>query len=805
MSRTNLSAAEGSIKSVALTMRPSLGALSASSLVSSDLAQPHIASTGRLSESKYWLLDDLILDRPGLIRLRNLPIVNRPDEPLWRDRVDPNRYWFAPAFTAMRPQPNADPASSPFLFTYRRTGATVEGRPALRASIRITLRADMTAAQQRTLSAIAGARATPVPLGSLSIKLSVPYIDEQDGKLHRTSYQAAVVQSGNTITATFELINDAVRLAYGALAVPGFQSEAARLEIVYSYEAYVPFRTEDAEVVAGGKISVMPIAHTQFQSSKLVGRAHVNAESASLDFGAGEIKLRREVPRSRDALAPPVDESFVSRGPGMMTTSAGLTSVGAFSPAISTVAAGTTTVAMPIQTTQVSTVHTSPVLQPSVILARPQISVSEAIAEIIKKVEYATRTLVRQETIDVLLPCENLGSFYREESDSGTAAIGCADALRLGQTVVRQYGEMPELEHEQYRVFRSLGQPGRFLVLPTTYRITRYSPSVPGKAYRPAVAVYSSLDVTNPANNRVIYHATLQPDIAPNLRRALMDRLRLEARDPIIEYPTETTARVEYAWTVGSSIRVEPQVVKAPDSFQVTLATDLAGALLLRSMVQTVGVFGSARFTLPDGTIFETNLAFELNTITGPWTTGPVELTLAGPSATIRNAIERPIDVSELLVYDLAGRSQRVPVEASLPPNATRTVTISTGLIEAYAVCTVGGTAGDIEEIRSFIEDIHTNVVFINLINFGNHDLARVSIEAQIKAVPGAREVPMSGDPPRGSVDFLLPLTTYLTNHVLQFRVTKVLNSGSSQTTPWLEWDLEMNGNVVSLTWELIR
>jgi hypothetical protein len=178
---------------------------------------------------------------------------------------------------------------------------------------------------------------------------------------------------------------------------------------------------------------------------------------------------------------------------------------------------------------------------------------------------------------------------------------------------------------------------------------------------------------------------------------------------------------------------------------------------------------------------------------------------LSSSGVSIRNAIERPIDVTELLVYDLEGRPQRVAVEASLAPNATHDVTTPAGVTEAYAVCTVGGSAAGIEEVRSFIEDVQTNIVFINLINFGNHDLAQVAIEAKMKDVPGSREVQMSGDPPSGSLDFLLPLTTYLTSHVLQFRVIKTFKSGPAQTTPWLEWDLEMNGNVVSLTWELIR
>ena len=801
--RTQLTAMDGPIKSIALAMRPSVAAHSAGSLVTSDLALQQVSEVPALHASKYWLVDDLILDRlDDGDKVRGLPVVDNPSAPIWRDRIDGKRYWFAPAFTVIRPGPNVDPGTSPFLFTYRRVGATADGKPALTGSVRITLHADLSDVQRRALAAMPGTNPLPVPLQRLSIVLSVPYIDTRDGQLHRTSYQAKASQNGNTITATFDLINDSVRLAYGALAVPGFQREPARLEITYAYEAYVPLEVRKVDVVAGGKIAITPIAQTKLESSKLLGRPHLNVAEASLDYGPGEIRLRREPPRSREGPEAPVDDTRQFRGPGMMVAStAVLNATAAVLPA--TVAPAAATIATAVGpagvATQVATV------QPAVGLARPEIAASAGLVELIRRVQYATRTLVRQESVDTLFPCEQLGSLYRQENDAGTEAIGCVDALRLGQTVVRQYAEMPALTKPEYRVFRSLGQPGRFLVLPAAYHITRYSPSVTGKAYRPAVAVYSSIDATNAENNRVIYHATLQPGIPPHMRRELLDRLRAEAHDPVIEYPTELTAEVEYAWTVGSTIHVEPKVVKAPDSFQVTLATDLAGALLLKTMVQTTGVFGCARFKIPDGTVFETNLVFALNTITGPWATGPVEITVSSARATVRNAIERPIDVSELIVYAAAGPPQRIPVEVTLAPNATRAVPVPTTVTETYAVCTVGGTADDIVETRSFVEDIHTNVVFINLINFGNHDLAQVKIESQIKGVPGVREVPMSGDPPHGSLDFLLPLTTYLASRVLQFRVTKAFNSAPSQTTPWLEWDLEANGNVVSLTWELIR
>jgi hypothetical protein len=144
-------------------------------------------------------------------------------------------------------------------------------------------------------------------------------------------------------------------------------------------------------------------------------------------------------------------------------------------------------------------------------------------------------------------------------------------------------------------------------------------------------------------------------------------------------------------------------------------------------------------------------------------------------------------------------------VDATLQPAETRTVPAGTPAAAAWAAChpAPAGPA-DLEEIRSFLEEIHTNVVFVNLVHFANHGLTGVDIEARIKGVPGTRPVPMNGDPPRGTLDFLLPITTYLAQHVLQFRVLKTFSAAPPQHTPWIDWDLETSGNVVSLTWELI-
>ena len=42
------------------------------------------------------------------------------------------------------------------------------------------------------------------------------------------------------------------------------------------------------------------------------------------------------------------------------------------------------------------------------------------------------------------------------------------------------------------------------------------------------------------------------------------------------------------------------------------------------------------------------------------------------------------------------------------------------------------------------------------------------------------------------------------TQRVLQFQVTKTDTGGRVSNTPWLDWQLDTQGNVVSITWDLI-
>src|SRR5262249_43820143 len=88
----------------------------------------------------------------------------------------------------------------------------------------------------------------------------------------------------------------------------------------------------------------------------------------------------------------------------------------------------------------------------------------------VRQARYATRTIVHQESVDVQLPCKDFGAFYMQSTADGDVPVGCQDALKLGQIVYKQYAEIASLRTDKYQVYRSLQQPGRFLVVPAAYR-----------------------------------------------------------------------------------------------------------------------------------------------------------------------------------------------------------------------------------------------------------------------------------------------------------------------------------------------
>jgi hypothetical protein len=793
---TSMAHVADGLRAVKWTLRPdSTAAVPARGLLATDLVAPVAAPGAAPGAARLWAVDDaaVTLARPPVHHvpdpwnfpdpdfptppvpvIPSLPQVDDPSAPLWADRATPSRFWYPPEFTLVTPAPNADPASSPFLFTYTQSGATAAAKPGLDGTVKFTLRSGMSAATAAALRARSNPPAQPVPVYGLSVALELPFRD-QSGATRSQTVDATVQTTGDVTTATVRLIDDWVRLCYGALAYPNFQAQPARLSVSYSFTGSVPIGFGRIDLGPSRKVAYTPVVPPGDPRPQ-DGRAYIDAQTLTYHLPVGALRFTPEAAVAAPALN-------------------GRRTAGGASTAL-------------VEAPRITTSAAPAARPPEVLIARPALEEAAIVQNLVAQTRYVTRSTVRRAEFDVLLPCATFGALYRQVDGATTVAIGCRDALQLGQTTYRQYEEMTDLSAPTYRVFRSLQQPGRFLVLPAAYRITRYAATEPdGRAFRPLILLYATLDPVTQADNRCLFQTTLQPDIDPAARRELIGRLGSSALNPVVVYPTEIECQPSYAFALDAALNVHPTPVLAWDSIQIGFETDLAGGLLVQNVLENTGLSGTVTFTLPDGTALISLLDISLNRITGPWASGPVPVGLSGPPnvATLTNRIERDVTVSDLMVYPGPGPGHPVPVNRKLPAGAATTVALSAPASEALPVVSIlPGAPAALHEVNAFVEDLTVNVIFINLVNFANHGLAGMSVAARIKGVGATVTAAISEAARVATINLRLPLTSYLGNQTLQYQVTKVAAAGATSVTPWIDWDLS-KGNVVSLVWEQIQ
>jgi hypothetical protein len=438
-----------------------------------------------------------------------------------------------------------------------------------------------------------------------------------------------------------------------------------------------------------------------------------------------------------------------------------------------------------------------PVLTPPHIFVRPT--------------TYGIRTQGRSLALEAFLPCSKFGALYIQSGDAqaGEAdqAIGCRDAWTLGQIQLRLYEPLEVnvgAPDPGSRCFALIQVPGRFLVLPKRYTITRFEPD-DGRAYRPAIYLYSNVDAVHPERTSCILMATLRPAItrpiaAPSStpcarlrtlnRRSNGRRSCLSSRATVGPYPAARVQPVSYA-----------AAAKTPEGFQVSISAGIDQILQLKAMVETSGLAAGVTFPLADGTVLQSTLSVDLSHIDGPWEAGAVALTLADGRATLVNRVERAADIVDVLTYAGQARAEPVQVERRIEAGSSLDVALPAGIDDALPRYVLVNTPSSLEEIRTFIEDIYTNVVFVCLFDLSDEGVESVSIEGRIVGVPGTVTAVIAGAQNATSTElpFVLPLTVYLSQPTLQYRATFTLAGGATRVRPWLDWRLDVRGNVVEM------
>ncbi|MGB9927609.1 MAG: hypothetical protein ACPK85_04320 [Methanosarcina sp.] len=751
-----MAAIDNSLVSLSLATRPGIHLTSRPNLESSHLPEGMIYKRP---------LDDFIINIKELAKNRSLPVINNREAPYWSDRIDSGKFWYAPVFEIVEPEPNADPSSSSFLFSFERFGATSTGEPALRGNVHFTLLSDMSAETESALDRDNRiSKAQPVSFENFSVSLLVPFVDISDGQVKQHTFEATVQKQGDTLSVDVPVLNEWVRLTYGALAIEGFQTLPPQVLISYTFKGYVPIKDNNFELIFGGKSLRTPITYSAIEASNLKGTTYFDAINLTYVQPREEIHYKPElaglIPRKT------LDSEIVKLA-------------------------------------KFKDIAGQP-LHVAIASVKPNLAVSASVASIVKEVKYSLNTELRQQKQTLVFPCNRLGNFYQEIRNGTPVPIGCQDAFKLGQIRYNQYEEINELTDSAYKVYRSLQQPEHFLVLPASFCINRREAGEKD-AYRPLIFLNAIIDAAVSANNRVELRVTLEPDLPLFKRSALLEKLKAYSQNPVIHYPTDIPAEaVNFNWLIDSSITAnsEADVLEVDGPFITAyFGMNLANWQLMRSVLSNPGINGSVSFTLADGSRFSSNLLLKLDHIRGPWQNGPLEIVAQNEEVNITNCIESTIDISDLVRYVGDKIAEQVPVEVSLIPGKTHKISAGSGLQPVYSY--PPGDPVAIKETRSFVEDIYSNLIFINLLNFNNHNLLQLNVEARLQGLDSLYKAQLTEDMRVADIPVVLPLTTYLENRLLDFRVIKIFKDREAESTDWIQWDMETSVPI-SLTREIL-
>ncbi len=734
--------------------------------------QPAIKPRPISTNLQQFLLQDSKLNLTGREKLLSLPVVVHTTDTFFKDRLNPNQVWYVPQFVLLQPSLTDIPEKSPFEFCFERTGITENGDVAIGGTLRLTLCQKPAATTQQALSTMPGVVATPVPILDLSLHLSIPYIDINDNSVRRLDLRGDVNVQQNMVTAKFQLANRWLRLAYSVLSTEGFQgNEQARVEYGFRYACYRPVEPQNITSIFGAKSALLPIRRI---ATLPVPRESLSDTTALTDITGIAIRF---------------DESEFDQP---VTSHQVRSNVAPFLSRPSITLSRPIPIARPIDPT---------VIRPLPIEIDPPLA---DLKPLLPTKSYAQQSVgVLGQTI-VSFPCNVFGTYYRQRFPEGWKSIGCQDALKLGQISSRIFEELSELAGPWMRVFRNLPQPGRFLILPRTLRISRYPPGH-DREYLPAAVVYAVLDSSSSHANRYRFVATLEPDIPLYALSDLRHRLIAYAPKQTIQFdfPMELADTVELPSMPLASQFSPPAFTVTPTGIQLSIECPLPDALVLRRAIESLGILGQLQFTFSDGTRLSSNLELHLAQIVGPWNIGPIQVSKLPGRARLTNRIENPVDVADAAIFAGGAAVGKVSVNQRLESGHSTEVECddSSEVIPIYVIPPIQSPS--LEESRIYIEDVSINVVFTCGISFESRSIAELLVFARLKDGSAEQQVNLLAGIPRvGEAKFTVLLSTFAAGEtaVAEYRVVRVMKNGDRFESPWTD----CRGAVVDLQWETI-
>lgn len=349
---------------------------------------------------------------------KSLPIVTDLEaarlDVVLKDRISSKLRWYVPAFALVEPEGSMlGMAENIFHFEIERIGVTQDGSDALAAEFRFRLAGsphEHIASEVESLRS-SGTAVHPVAVQDVSVVLVIPYVDNESGRPSRQRLTCDSTVEGEDIACKLRIANQWVRVAYGSLSRPGFQSEPARIEVTYRFESYTPVDERGQSALIGSKM-------------RRIGEVRYDGAAIRIECMSGAISVSRK--GSELARPLPVGNLALAVRPG-----SGLLAV------------------------------------------RPQLELSPTLIATLLRTVYAERLRTASCSSAALVSCYRQPGAYVERTDTGTRVLGCQDALTLGRSERTLLEEIVPLSTPAARVFRLLTHTDLFLVLPTRYRLTR--------------------------------------------------------------------------------------------------------------------------------------------------------------------------------------------------------------------------------------------------------------------------------------------------------------------------------------------
>ena len=744
--------------------RPSAAALIASHLVADRI---------RIGEAQAaFQVGDLVV-RPTPEAGSDLPLVEDPAGALWRSET--GVAWYPAVFTLVLPNPSDPPDTAAFSFVVSSQGPVLTpGASGLAAGISAEIRLTLVPSKsEQTVAAWAasGQKGTlqAVPLDGLSVTLELDFRVRGETGLRTQRLPATIEPGDSRLSCTVTVLDDWARLVYAGLS--GLQQgglPAVRLVVAYGFQARVPVHGRVLSLVSGGKIVGLPLVYNRSGLTALGNRTALVAAERSIvsDNAVLSFPLERAGQRSK---APAAFTAASTR------------------PTFAIAATGATNPLHAIQPHDRidATANGLHVNDDTPIVA-----------------QYGIQSIVRQQAIAVQISCGAFGGLYLQaDADGQQHAIGCQDALRLGETSARAFDEIPRLRQPDYRVWRSLQQPGRFLVQPTAYRVARYSSQHPTLAFRPAMMLYGAL-TDERDKDRYTLSATLIADVSAArlaLLRSALVAFSPAGVIPTIFWPTDpsTGAVTAASWSAPGTI--PPETLVVINGVTVSFAANATDALLLSAMIGHGGLIGQLSFTLSDGLRLDGALMLD-GVTAGPADVGPVTAAVSanGEEATLTNRTAQAMNVFGLTLIDALGTATAAPAGLTMAPGEVAAVKVQPGTVSALADARPHA-AVTLDELDIFVEDVTQTVQFINQIEFDNHGIVALAVAARIAGNPHEEGSALA----KGAVislAFTLPITAYLRPSTLEYTFT-VSDAAGVRTTAWRSRDLK-TGAVIGVTYD---